>query len=58
MRVREKFFWIIAATAPKIIEAIEMKIIIVCHSNKIFENGIYINFINNAKPATLGTTAK
>ena len=39
-------------------EAIEINIIIVCHSNKIFENGININFINNAKPATFGTTAK
>ena len=47
-----------AATAPKIIEAIEIKMIIVCHSNKIFEKGININFIRTAKPATLGTAAK
>ena len=36
----------------------EIKIIIVCHSSKILENGININFINKAKPATFGTTAK
>ena len=41
-----------AATAPKIIDAIEMKITIVCHSNKIFEKGTNINLINSAKPAT------
>ena len=52
------FFWPIAATAPKIIEAIDIKIIIVCHSAKIFEKGININLINTAKPATFGTTAK
>ena len=48
----------IAAIAPRIIEAIEIKIIIVCHSNKIFEKGININFINTARPATFGTAAK
>ena len=52
------FFCTIAATAPKIIEAIEIKIIIDCHSNRIFANGISINLMNKAKPATFGTTAK
>jgi hypothetical protein len=52
------FFDLIAATAPSIIEAIDIKIIIVCHSDKIFEKGININLINTARPATFGTTAK
>ena len=48
----------IAATEPKIIDAIDIKITIVCHSTRIFLKGISMNLIKIAKPAILGTTAK
>ena len=52
------FVWPIAATEPKTIDAIDIKIIIDCHSIKIFLKGISINLISTATPANFGTIAK
>lgn len=53
-----KFFCPIAAIAPKIIDAIDKKIIIGCHWSIMFINGTYKNLINTVKAAILGTTEK
>ena len=53
-----KFFWPIAATAPKIIDANDKKIIIICHWSIKLINGTYKNLINTVNAATLGTIAK
>ena len=47
-----------AATAPSIIEATDINIIIDCHSVKTFEKGTCINLIITASPAIFGATAK
>ena len=52
------FFCPIAATAPKNIEAIDRKIIIICHWSIILKKGTYKNLIKTVNAATLGTTAK
>ena len=48
----------IAATAPRIIEAMDKNITISCHSDKIILKGTSINRIITAIPAIFGTTAK
>ena len=48
----------IAATAPKIIDATDMKIKIDCHSSKTFPKAIYKILIIAPKPATFGANAK
>ena len=47
-----------AATAPRIIELIDKKITIDCHSFIIFANGMYINLTKIASAATFGINAK
>ncbi len=53
-----KFFCPIAATEPKIIEAIDRKTIIICHWSIILIKGTYKNLIKTVNAAILGTTAK
>ena len=47
-----------AAIAPKIIDAIDKKIIIVCHWSIKLINGTYKNIIKTDNAATFGTIAK
>ncbi len=53
-----RFFWPIAAIAPNNIEAIERKIIIICHWSIIFKNGTYKILINTVNAAIFGSIAK
>ena len=50
-----KFVCPIAAIAPKIIEAIDIKTSIDCHWSIKFINGVYKNLINTDKAAILGS---
>ena len=47
-----------AATAPNNIEAIDKKIIIICHWSIMFINGTYKNLIKIVNAAILGRIAK
>ena len=46
-----------AATAPKIIDAIDKKIIIICHCSIRLRKGTYKIFINTVKPEKRGNPA-
>ena len=47
-----------AATAPNVIDAIDKKIIIVCHWSITLTNGTYMNLIKTDIAAIFGTRAK
>ena len=47
-----------AATAPKSIEAIDKKIMIICHWSIKFKKGTYKNLINTVNAAIFGTIVK
>ena len=47
-----------AATAPNIIEAIEINTIIVCHWSFILAKGVYKNLMNTESAAIFGSIAK
>ena len=51
-------FWPIDATEQNIIEAIDIKIIIICHWSIIFANGTYKNLIKTVNAAIFGSIAK
>ena len=47
-----------AATAPKIIDAMERNITIICHLSMRSKKGMYKIFINTVNAATFGKIAK